>query len=748
MSDEGEPAIDAGLRDVPVPEGLPQRVAPAALFDDAAIDRMLLRVDVPAGLGDRVRAGCSAAVPGLLDAVPPPVTAARPRGGRFPAVRRIGRSLVAISADFGAVAVALGLVAAMFLAGTELSRRMAAPVAIRPRSPGAGGPVDPENAGAAVLAAGSTRSGAAGAADPTEVPLPRPAAAGRSTSPPATAALATASGGDAGGGGSGSPAAPTVAEVEVRAAPDTTGWVEQPRAAGRKGMRTVALPEGGRAVPRTKGFDLVFEMTHGEPPFVDPGANPSLAVDRPPLVLRTGAFDALVEQNARELRSRRARGTVGRKAAPLGATPGAAAVEELLAALPPPWDAVAAVPPPSVAAAQPARMSISAVRSLRAEPAGTLVEICAAPPQPARGTVAADTIIVVDASTAAATPHAWSGTCRGLARIAARMGPTDRVSLVVCGPRPRLAALRADALAVRRLLPELEAEPLAASADLDAAWRLVDTVARREGTFGRVVVVARADTVSRCRDEARAAFASWRDGGDAATGVPRSGPGVAFVVVDPQASAPDASMRTTAGARVAADAVSIGRAMLAEYEGRPTLAASGCRLSVAFDPKSVGSYRLVGFRQTAAAAVSADGPAAIDMHVGEWVRVVYEVVGRPGATPAADAVAATFEWTGAGGAAGQRQRTGWKPPGPLPAGRSPVTAVRELPGPAACELLLAVACGEIACGSPHAEPRRQSLAAAGVVASRWKSRGDVTPTGGLLIDALQRLGMPQDAAAP
>lgn len=736
MSDDRESAIDARLRDVPVPAALPDRVAPAVLFDDAAIDRLLSRVEVPAGLADRVRRGCIASRPGLLDGAAEP--AAEPRGRpRFSVVRRVARGVVAIAADLGAAAVALGLVAAMFLAGTALSRRMSAPVAAR--HPVRGERMGPQPAGRETLVPESVRGEPALAVrDARDAPAPQPVS-------PGSAAGVDMPGPPAAGSRRGDAVAATPFPVDggVRGAPDTTGWVEQSRSAARKGMRLVTLPQGGRAVPRSKGFDLVFEMTHGESPFVDPAVNPPLAADRPPLGLRTDAFDALVEQSGRESRLRRGRGAAPRK--PAGTTGGdGIAVEELLAALPPPWE-TAAGRPPAVGRAEPARVAIAAVSSLRAEPGSLLVEICVAPPQPARAAAAADTMIVLDASAEAAAPRSWSGMCRGLARIAGRMRPIDRVSVVVCGPRPRLAALRADSAAIRGLVSELETEPPVSGGDLDAAVRLVGSVSRREGAFRDVVIAARADTVARCREDARAAFSAWQDGGEpAAAGSSPAEPRTGFVVIDPQEPSPDPALRTGSSGRVAADTVSIGRALLAEFEGRPTLAGTACRLSVAFDPKTVGSYRIVGFRQTAAEAVSVGDPAAIDMHVGEWARVVYEVVGRPGTAPGGDAVTATFEWIPGGGEAPQRQRAGWK----LPAARPLPWPRRELPPPASCELLLAVACGEIAGGSPHAEPRRQSLAAAALVASRWRSRGDVTPMGVLLIEALHRLGMPQEAPLP
>jgi hypothetical protein len=385
-----------------------------------------------------------------------------------------------------------------------------------------------------------------------------------------------------------------------------------------------------------------------------------------------------------------------------------------------------------------------------------LVEICAAPPAPAEfaagalGAGAADVVpidalVVLDQSAATSTPLSWMWLCRGLGRVVAAMGPDDRVSVVIGGERPRVAALRADAAALHRLLAELEMEPASPSSDIDAAVRLAATVARREGAPRRIVVAALAESLERCRGEGRAALVAWRAGGEASS----SSPPVHVLVVDPQEPRPDASIRTDPAAgsgRVAADPIAIGRAMLALVSGRSTLAAGGCRLTVSFDPRVVGSYRIVGYRQTAAAAVSPAGPPSVDLHAGESVRVVYEVVQRAGgADVPRDAVTASFAWTPPGSDAAERIEAAWGFDAGAANGRGPLPR-RELPPPAGCELVLAVACGELASGSPHIEPRRQSLAALASFVARWRTRGDVTPTGAMLIDAVQRLGLPQDAA--
>ena len=64
---------------------------------------------------------------------------------------------------------------------------------------------------------------------------------------------------------------------------------------------------------------------------------------------------------------------------------------------------------------------------------------------------------------------------------------------------------------------------------------------------------------------------------------------------------------------------------------------------------------------------------------------------------------------------GGASRTTWAFDAGAGGGRTAASR-RELPPSPSCELVLAVACGELASGSPHAEPRRQAFATRGCVA--------------------------------
>jgi hypothetical protein len=752
MTHPDDHLLDARLRDVPTPAGIAGRVAPEVLFDDAAIDRLLVMVDLPSGLEDRTRSAMAAMREGSTLPLPTPPKSSRRAGpggagggshGSPSRRMRLWPAAMDLFADGGAVAAALSIVALMFFAGTELSRRLAPPAVAPQRMADRG--------------ASPMRSDAPRVSTDDRVPL-RAAEGGSRTggSPqpptvvPGTAALAT---GDALHAAQPArparPARPAQDPVEVRAAPAAAAGAGGGDRVGRTGgIRAVFLPKTGRQVPRVPAYDIAFEMTHGESPFIDPSRAAALAVNHPPLSLRTDSFDSLCEA------ARRDHGRPSGRRLRRGGMP-VVRVEDVLAALP---SALPSAVGNAGLSGAGLVLSVDAVRSLRSSPASLLVEVCAtASPLSAASTAAEsaplDAMLVLDQSSGPLASLSWQWLCQGLGRVIGQMGAADRLSLVVCGERPRLVALRADAAALKALLPELMREPMARFADFDAAFRLIAAVGRREGRPERVVAAAHVDSLERCRAEGRAALSEWQAAQAAAPALPVA-PVTEFVLIDPQqprdagGSTPGAA--AVAPGRVAADPITIGRAMLEHVFGRPTLVATGCRLEVAFDPARVGSYRIVGHRQTASDALSAIEPRPIELHAGETVRVVYEVVRRPGGTPpaAAGAVSATLAWTPAA--------TG-------PDGLPPEQKVRRgladgngamadglragLPSPHGCELLLAVALGELTAESVHAEPWRQSVADMARLVSRWQARGDLTPMGGLLIDCLELQGVVPEAAS-
>jgi hypothetical protein len=267
----------------------------------------------------------------------------------------------------------------------------------------------------------------------------------------------------------------------------------------------------------------------------------------------------------------------------------------------------------------------------------------------------------------------------------------------------------------------LEALPAAVSCDLDAA---VDA-AREAGLLtGRtVVVVAHGATLDRCRGELQESLSAWHrslalTGGDPLTSTPPDG--IRFVVLDPATQPPDRDAGPSFG-RTSLDAVAIRRDLLRQVIGQDTLVARQCGLEIRFDPDRVAAYRLVGHRQSVVESLADAPPATIDLHAGEAVRVVYEVV--PKEAGATGLASARLTWRTPDGVAARLDA----------ADRPSSDRTAVLPSPHGCELVLAATLGDLAGESAHTPKPRATLASLQLIAARWQARGDVTPFGATLI---------------
>ena len=676
--------IEEALRNVPLPAGLADRVAPEALFEDAALDRLLGRVALPEGLVDRVRAAAFAPAAGRgvdLDRaagiLPAAASATAPHERRL-----LGRWAVALARPAAAVAVSLAAVGGLVLVGLEFSRRME-PAAQRPAlvlKPGSAAP------------AVAPRETAIGMAADEAGPVLEPADPLAAVPFPVASEVADL--------------AATVPEPFTAPPPVVRGAAVGAADANLSGtgMRIVPVPgsEPRRSVPRVAGFDMAFEMSHGESPFVDPRAAAALQVDRPPLTMRTDAFESLISLAVRKPRS---------------ASVANLRTEEIVAALPAPARSAAAGP----------RVEMHAVRSLRGRPESCLVEVCVtAPPLIRDGDAPLDAVLVLDRDTGS-DPLLWPRVCRAVDAVADQMRGVDRISVVVGGKQPRVAGPRPDAAGLHRLAAALAAEPGADATDFDATMR---AAAREAGHAPArpLIVVANAESVERARGEGLTVVSAWRE--TLAAAGPDAGrrAAVRFVIVDPAESTAREPLEPGFG-RTPADSVAIRRAVLEQVFAAPTLTARQCRLEVAFDPRAVAAYRLVGHRQSALESLAGGAPPAADLHAGEVARVVYELVPLAKQDGAVKATLACRPI----GVDGERTVTASLPlravePGPLPSSHG-------------CELLLAVAVGELAAASPHAGPRGAATQAAADLAAGWRARGDVTPYGDLLLDAADRLGI-------
>jgi hypothetical protein len=138
----------------------------------------------------------------------------------------------------------------------------------------------------------------------------------------------------------------------------------------------------------------------------------------------------------------------------------------------------------------------------------------------------------------------------------------------------------------------------------------------------------------------------------------------------------------------------------------------------------VARYRLIGHHQSAVESLASASPRGTDLHAGETVRVVYELVPRSLSAGPGHA-SAVLSWIA--------PRSG---PQRLSAGpsRSADDLGEGLPSPHGCEVLLATGLGELASGSAHVSRRPALVATIDEIISAWKGRGDMTAVG----DALSR----------
>ncbi len=723
-----EDHFDAELRRVAVPAGLGQRLALPALFDDAAVDRLLGDIAVPEGLLSRVRAGAWAASD--ADGGPRGVdleraasmvrgaAAIEPLPPATPMPRRSWRTWARNWSSEGVgVIVALTLMVVAFVAGHESSRVFGP--SREPRAKQVRSVDRSDSASARRGAASVVLPEVAGDAEPTGLgPDVSPAFAGgereadgpaeRDTSPQVAAAAG-------------------LPPVEVRGA--AIGLGTGPASGNDMGMKVVPVVGGGRrAVPRVRGYDLAFEMAHGESPFVSLAAAPSLALSQPPLAMRTGSFDDVLAA----LADKRLPGVAGRLR-----------VEDVLAAVPPAVPGAADGVPrldergvPRLQERGVPRLQVRGVRSLRKEFVSDLVEICVSVPAAQRSAEPPLDVLVVLDQAAGLVPATWSAMCRGLEHVATLMRPEDRVSVVVAGVQPRLVGRRLEGAALAGLAQDLLRTRPTEAGDFDAAMRFAATAldAGGRGLGPRLVVVADVEAADRSRDAGQEAVAAWREslmrGGDETAATPR------FVLIDATESAVDDDAVPSFG-RTPPDAVAIRRAVVRAVFGTERAAAERCRLEVTFDPRAVQSYRIVGHRQTVVESLTGSSGGAIDLHAGESVRVVYEVVRRDGA---GQILTAALVYRPAGSDRERRLSAG------LSATDPDLSAA--LPSPHGCELLLAVGLGQTASGSVHAGPRTAAVQSLAAVAAAWRKRGDVTAFGGTLIECLDRLGIVKDGARP
>lgn len=750
--------MDQQVRGVPVPVDLEQRLSLDELFSDAAIDRLLASVDAPPDMIVRLHAALviekakqhvpadrrrplSTSVGGIdldraAEFVIPTSAAVFPANAHAnlgsvvsPSIRsrwdkvnwqRTRRFARALANDFGVTAVLLFAVIGTFLGGMELSQRLAAPVVNTGRKSAENNSVTDTKS----LESKGTRDELLPALPQTQflknaqqVAVPadhKQQLAQAENGSPAELALHER-------GNASTTAAESIGPLSVRGAPSPFAIGQAPVFSG---LRFLPMPrEPSRAVPRVRGYDLAFEMAHGEAPFVDPSLTAALSIHQPPLSLRTDSFDSLLVSSSFKQRM------------PAFAS---LRVEEILAAIP-------ATSKNSVRRQQPSetdhsalQVAIAGTRSLRLSPPTDLIEVCiTARALDRKANEPLDTVLVLDQSAGPATPLVWQWLCSGLEMASEHMQPADRLTVVVCSDQSWLVAERANAADVKRACSELRKCSPRGAGDFDAAVRIAERCQRSLSERSRLVIIAHADSVERSRDEGQAAFIRWQESlasGELASSASNSFSNdrmPQFILIDPTRAIDDGSQGASLG-RIAINPTAIRRAIVEEIYGCSSLVAQRCSLSVTFKAAKVAMYRIVGHRQSVAALLVGGAPESINMHAGETVRVVYEVAKKPGTGVLASAVVSYCT----GNATPQRPVVHATAQASLASDGADFKSV--LPSPHACEILLAVSLGELAGDSVHIGSKKRLIDGLVKLSQHWKKRGDVTPFGSQLMDALEQ----------
>lgn len=185
---------------------------------------------------------------------------------------------------------------------------------------------------------------------------------------------------------------------------------------------SVSEPEGrGLRPPNVREFDLLFLLRHGVHPFVSPSAHADLAKVQVPLVNSTASFQRAWEK-ARQSASDRE-----------DLRPEDVRVEEFLAAMDYEFPRPASSDSPGLNLHTAAGISPWSDHGLGLMQIGVQAGSVARPPKSA-----AHLLLTIDTSAAMGRPGAWNQLCRELRANFAELLPTDRVSLLLIGERPRL----------------------------------------------------------------------------------------------------------------------------------------------------------------------------------------------------------------------------------------------------------------------------------------------------------------------
>jgi len=390
-------------------------------------------------------------------------------------------------------------------------------------------------------------------------------------------------------------------------------------------LDVVGLPaQRGVTPPRVRGYDLLFQLRHGEHPFVSPSTRPELATSQLPLTFDTVAYD-LAERNTR----------FG-----LPATTDEIRVEDFLAA----QDYVLPKAPVGSLA-----LHAAAARSPLGDAGLHALQIVVkAGVKPLPQHAATRVILVVDTSWSMADSGRWEATLRALRRFSASLRGADRATLIGFAEEPNLLAEDLTGPQLAEFLKSPKVEHNGASRLLVGFQAAVEAVrASGDKSNRHVVLISPFDenldtTMLTTAGEALAALKA----AGASSQCVRVSRGPADEELARTVGESGSSLAT------AADPTRLHAALVESLTGQSHLVAAGASLKVTFNPKSVVGYRLVGHEALTITGAATD-PLEIDLRAGDSLVGLYELTVKPND----EALVATVELTWRDAASGKVRKS-------------------------------------------------------------------------------------------
>lgn len=361
-------------------------------------------------------------------------------------------------------------------------------------------------------------------------------------------------------------------------------------------------PARGLSPPRLRGYDLLFQLKQGEHPFVSPAMHKDLRVSRVPFTFRTSSYDQALDNIEKgrlppreEIR-----------------------VEDFLAA-----QRYALSVPPAAGlalhvAACPCPLGEAGLHFLQLTVQGGAVP--QVPHRPSR------LIVVVDTSTAMRFDARSRTLERALEKLSEHLDPDDRLTLIGFAEQPRVLAENATRDELAELLAAGTLRQTAGSADftsaIQSACEAVHAVTTSDARQVVFVTAGRAEL-----DDAQLGLASSSLLRLVAADIPWQI--VRLNHADDRPHWSDLARRAHGRSSAVTSAEELFAVLLETLSGRPQTVAHGVSMRIAFNPKVVTSYRLLG-HESATLTGEASDPLEVDLHAGQTATNMYQLWVRPG----------------------------------------------------------------------------------------------------------------------